>query len=157
VERNERGQDPESNEEAAADPDIASRRAIVGAALGASLVWAPDALGKARAAVAGGDITEADVRAIVRDEIRRLGLLKLPRHGPTGPRGPIGHTGHTGATGGAGSIGPTGTLGPTGTAGPTGPAGATSSGPTGPPGVTGPTGPTGPVGPTGPTGIGLFA
>jgi hypothetical protein len=138
---------------------------VVGAALGASLVWAPNALAKARQTVRydlGGDITSKEVRHIVHEELaglhllpedvrhlverlihrelRRHGLLHGPKPGPTGPAGPTGPGGGSGPTGAAGAAGRTGPTGPTG------------KGPTGPTGVAGATGPTGPAGPTGPIG-----
>jgi hypothetical protein len=139
--------DPQPSDEAEQSPPT-SRRAIVGAAFGASLVWAPDALAKAGQSLHSGDLTEKQVRAIVRDEIRSLGLLKRPKRGPEGPRG------HTGPAGGTGPVGPTGVVGPTGPTGPPGTAANTGpTGPTGVPGLDGPTGPTGPAGVLGPTGV----
>ena len=148
-------------------PHTTSRRAVVGAAVGASLVWAPDALGKVKASIATEhDLTDAQIRKIVHEELARLGLLpkdvraliaKELRHnvrtGPTGPRGsagPTGPTGQTGVPGQTGAPGQTGSTGPTGAGGGAGTAGPTGArGPTGPAGVTGAAGPTGPVGPTG--------
>ena len=154
-----------------------SRRALVGAAFGASLVWAPEALAKAHRVVqTPQDWTRGQIEDIVHDELARLGLL--PRdvrrlihnelrehhllHGPhSGPTGPAGRPGPTGAQGIAGGTGPTGsggmgTAGPTGAAGsigPTGPTGPSAIGATGAlVGPTGPAGATGPDGPTGPTG-----
>jgi hypothetical protein len=133
-----------------------SRRAVMGAAFGASLVWAPDALAKA-SKHHHSPLTkaqEAQVKQIVHDDLAKLGLLHAPKEGPTGPAGPTGAAaaGPTGPTG-PGGVGPTGPeeTGPTGPDGPTG-----SGGTTGPTGAVGPTGPTGPgidIGPTGPTGI----
>ena len=149
---------------AAGEPDRKSRRAIVGAVFGASLVWGPEALAKAGSALGDQDVTERQVRAIVHQELRRAGLRTGPRVGPTGPRGELGKTGPTGGlgepgftgqagglgvTGAAGVSGPTGPAGPdgvTGAVGPTGSAGATGGTSTGPAGVTGPTGPAGPIG-----------
>jgi hypothetical protein len=120
-----------------------TRRAVVGAAFGASLVWAPDALAKAskhhHSALTKAQ--QAEVKQIVQNELAKHGLLHGPKEGPTGPAGPTGPDG----------VGPTG---PDET-GPTGPTGPDETGPTGPTGSQGTTGPTGAAGPTGPTGPGL--
>jgi hypothetical protein len=126
---------------------LASRRAIVGAAFGASLVWAPDAVAKAskhkKHTTGSGlsNLQRAEVKEIIHNELAALGLT----HGPG-----------TGATGPKGATGPSGAQGSTGSIGPTGPSGVGPTGPTGPgTGATGPAGPTGSIGPTGPTGPAL--
>lgn len=130
-----------------------SRRAVVGAAFGASLVWTPDALAKA-SKHHHSPLTkaqQAQVKQIVHDELAKLRLLHGPGKGPTGAAGPTGpaEAGPTGATG-PGGVGPTGPdeTGPTGPDGPTG-----ADGTTGPTGAAGSTGPTGPAIDLGPTGI----
>jgi hypothetical protein len=134
----------------------ATRRAVVGAAFGASLVWAPDALAKAskhhHSALTKAQ--QAEVKQIVQSELAKHGLLHGPKEGPTGPAGPTG-PGGVGPTG-PDETGPTGPAGPDET-GPTGPTGPDESGPTGPTGSQGTTGPTGAAGPTGATGPGLGA
>ncbi len=152
-----------------------SRRYLLGAAFGGSLIWAPSALAKAHAAEAPDlDISLPQLQRIIRSEVHaelsHLGLLKgnhrgaTGRRGATGAQGTAGQGGAAGAQGSAGQQGATGLMGSggaTGAAGPTGAAGATGDGPTGalgPTGAAGPTGagPTGPnglIGPTGPTGV----
>ena len=70
-------------DDAVPEREPTSRRAIVGAAFGASLIWAPEALAKA-SDKRGGEVTERQVRAIVRDELHRLGLLKRSKMGRPG-------------------------------------------------------------------------
>jgi hypothetical protein len=137
--------------QAGAASDPTTRRAVVGAVFGASLVWAPDALAKAHKGSGKHGWTEKQIRAIVHDELRSHGLLKGPKRGLPGPQGiagSIGQPGSAGPTGPTGSIGlgPTGPTGPSGSLGPTGVVGPT--GPVGPQGMAGPQGPT-----TGPQGI----
>jgi hypothetical protein len=136
--------------------EVTSRRAVVGAALGASLAFAPDAVAKTTGSIRhkSGDselrhvvreelanlhLLPTDVRklihAVVHEELKKYGLLKGPEHGATGP---------SGATGGHGPQGLAG-LGPQGSAGPQG------LGPQGPQGSGGPQGQQGPQGPA--TGI----
>lgn len=147
----QRGHDPEAIRpegqsdvpEAAAEHKFASRRAVVGAAFGASLVWAPEALAKTakpkKKAATLSNVQRAEVKEIIHKELAALGLLNGPGKGATGSAGAPGSTGAAGPTGPA-EVGPTGPTGPLG--GPTGPTG--SSGSIGPTGAIGPTGPTGP-------------
>jgi hypothetical protein len=118
----------------------ASRRAIVAAAFGASLIWPSNALASTHHRGTDRDVTEADVRRIVRDELRKLGLLKGPGRGPVGPTGAPGQIAATGPTGPSGATGPTGPIGPTGFAPP-------GLGLTGLSGLTGAFAPTGATGP----------
>jgi hypothetical protein len=109
---------------ACADPPeqrITSRRAIMGAALGASLLWAPDAVANVAGAMHKPALTDAQVKEVnelIHDALAKHGLLHGPKIGPTGPTGPS-------------ATGPTGPVGPTGPTGPTGPSGS----PTGPTGI----------------------
>jgi hypothetical protein len=112
---------------------------VVGAALGASLVWAPEALAKSQT-VKSHKLTTADVRTIIQEELESFNLLGGPQTGRAGP---------------AGGPGPTGVAGPTGASG-VGPTGPSGVGPTGASGAIGPTGPVGPAGPTGSTGPGGY-
>jgi len=154
-----------------------SRRYLLGAAFGGSLIWAPSALAKAHTAEAPDlDISLPQLQRIIRSEVHaelsHLGLLKGNHRGATGRRGATGTSGATGAQGSAGQggaagaqgsagqqgatglMGSGGSTGAAGAAGPTGAAGATGDGPTGAFGPTGAAGPTGVAGPTGagPTG-----
>lgn len=141
------GEGAESLKAESTDPespklDVTSRRAVVGAALGASLAFAPDAVAKTAGSIRheSGDselrqvvrdelanlhLLPTDIRklihALIHEELHKYGLLKGPGHGATGP---------SGATGGVGGVGPQGSagLGPQGLGGPTGP-----QGPQGPP------------------------
>jgi hypothetical protein len=140
--------------QAGAASEPTSRRAVVGAVFGASLLWAPDALATAHKGSGRDDWTEKQIRAIVRDELRSHGLLHGPKRGPRGPQGTAGTTGQPGSAGPTGSGGPTGPTGPTGSTGSTGPFGPTGGlGPTGPTGPAGLSGPQGPLGPQGPQGL----
>jgi hypothetical protein len=95
-------------EELSRNATSTSRRAVIGAAFGASLVWAPKALAKTASTAPFSHAQEAEIRALIHDELAKLDLLHGPGRGPTGPTGPKG----------PGSTGPTGRTGPPGATGP---------------------------------------